>query len=1257
MPQTFSDVVVAQEEIAGRIKNCITNTDKLGAAKLSAVVLKKRIELLESYWRNFTVNHNALRPMPDYAASNYRKRGLYDEVEEAYIQNSSELVERLENLKPAASDVQRLQYLKASLTGAAAKVIARTSLTDANYSTAWAALERRYGGIRVLTTAHLGRLLDCPAVKRASTEELTRVLDEFCQARDALAALKKPVDTWDDWFVTLLVRKLDSTTRLDWEKMFPDPTIMPSFVEIRDFLESRIHALASTQEPMCSSTPTKREETRKSEQRTAMTVQMTKGPSAKASNVRKCPLCSDNHQLGHCGQFKTFSAPERKEFVYRNKLCVSCFSGTHLLAACTSSYRCMVCGGHHHTSLHEAFRKSEAPAQPSTSSDHSAGPRVRSLLVQPARDLRDDWQRFWELEEVPTSAISTPQDEACEKYFKDTHRRDQDGRYVVRLPFVATPGTDVGVPRSAAVRLLLSSERRRERDETLRQKYSEFLEEYERLGHMEFVSRHSTGGGENYLPHHAVWREKPSGNKIRVVFNGSYVSGRGSAINDYLAAGPKLQTDLWAVITRWRFHRHAFSTDIVKMFRQIKVHPEDRDWQRIVWRNDPSEEVRDFRLTTVTYGTTSAPYLASRVLLQLADDEKARFPRGAAILRANSYVDDILAGGDDIDDTEEARRQLTDILTAGGFPLDKWATNYLSSSSGLIQLLQGHQEAGALGLKWSTANDTLSLAAPKLRTATSGQPWTKRSVLSETARLFDPLGWLSPISIAAKILLQDLWLSGLSWDEPLSELFSERWKQLRFEMERTDRITVPRWIGHRAATSDSIELHGFSDASERAYSAAVFIRVPVTGARAETHLLMAKTKVAPTKPQSIPRLELCGALLLARLLRAVRDSMRPHSVTMHAWTDASVVLAWVRSHASRWKPFVAHRVAEIQRLLPDVEWRHARTDENPADLATRGISAQVLVDDDLWWSGPSWLSGPQQDWPGACDVDESEAPERRVTVTTTMARKTKSGDHPSLRAVFESPWDPLRFSSALRLVRVTAYMRRFANNARSIGTPQHGFLTATEIDEAWVSVHRMSQADDFGDELAEMEKGKIVKSTSTLVSLRPIIDRQGVLRVGGRLDHAAVSFDQRHPVIVDRQSPLAPLLIRSAHLRTLHGGVNLTRATLRLRHWIPRDKTLVKRVVKGCVTCTRLQGRTSNQQMGMLPAQRVQPARAFSVSGVDYAGPIPMLMTRARGQRTTKGYVVIFVCLCTKAVHLDVVSDLSSASFIAAFKRFVPISF
>ncbi|XP_076660052.1 uncharacterized protein LOC143363338 [Halictus rubicundus] len=832
MPQTFSDVVVAQEEIAGRIKNCITNTDKLGAAKLSAVVLQKRIELLESYWRNFTANHNAMRPMPDYAASNYRKRGLYDEVEEAYIQNSSELVERLENLKPVVSaipaeaeshecnagprlptltiekfsgdllrweefrdsfratihnskrlqDVQRIQYLKASLTGAAAKVIARTSLTDANYSTAWAALERRYGGIRVLTTAHLGRLLDCPAVKRASKEELTRVLDEFCQARDALAALKKSVDTWDDWFVTLLVRKLDSTTRLDWEKMFPDPTIMPSFLEIRDFLESRIHALASTQEPTCSSTTTKREETRKSEQRTAMTVQMTKGPSAKASNIRKCPLCSDNHQLGHCSQFKTLSAPERKEFVYRNKLCVSCFSGTHLLAACTSSYRCMVCGGHHHTSLHEAFRKSEAPAQPSTSSVNTfrsnrivllatarvqlKSPNGRSVFARalldpgseisfltddvvqalrlprrnvevhltryqeinvgtPARDLRDDWQRFWELEEVPTSAISTPQDEACEKHFQDTHRRDQEGRYVVRLPFVATPGTDVGVPRSAAVRLLLSSERRREKDETLRQKYSEFLEEYERLGHMEFVSRHSTG--------------------------------RGSTINDYLAAGPKLQTDLWAVITRWRFHRHAFSTDIVKMFRQIKVHPEDRDWQRIVWRNDTSEEVRDFRLTTVTYGTTSAPYLASRVLLQLADDEKARFPRGAAILRANSYVDDILTGGDDIDDTEEARRQLTDILTAGGFPLDK------------VTKRQEHWDSNG------AQRTTLCL----LRLRSSGLPHQVNDGPN------DPLGWLSPISIAAKILLQDLWLSGYSYSPHFGGLWEAAVKSAKRHLRRT----------------------------------------------------------------------------------------------------------------------------------------------------------------------------------------------------------------------------------------------------------------------------------------------------------------------------------------------------------------------------------------------------------------------------------------------------------------------------------------
>ncbi|XP_076301934.1 uncharacterized protein LOC143220082 [Lasioglossum baleicum] len=386
---TYAKRARVQVDLATRIGNFVVNTDKLGAAKLTTIALKKRITLLESYWRDFNENHRALSSMADFTDSDYNENAdpaeddLYEHsggtrLPTLGVQKFSGDLLQWEEFRDSfratfhnakrLRDVQRLQYLKANLTGEAAKVIARVALTDVNYATAWAALERRYGSIRALTKAHIERVLDCPVVKRATKEELTQLLDEFCQARDALAALKKPVETWDDWFVTLIVRKLDSTTRLDWQQLFPDPMTMPSFEDIRDFLESRIHALGSTAEPSGSSTTSKREESRRSEQRTAMTVQVTKKTPAKGKIIRKCLLCSEDHQLGHCGQFKVLGAQKRKNFVYQHKLCVSCFSGKHLLAECPSLFRCIVCDGHHHTALHEAFPKNETIAKPNTSS-------------------------------------------------------------------------------------------------------------------------------------------------------------------------------------------------------------------------------------------------------------------------------------------------------------------------------------------------------------------------------------------------------------------------------------------------------------------------------------------------------------------------------------------------------------------------------------------------------------------------------------------------------------------------------------------------------------------------------------------------------------------------------------------------------------------------------------------------------------------------------------------------------------------------
>lgn len=297
------------------------------------------------------------------------------------------------------------------------------------------------------------------------------------------------------------------------------------------------------------------------------------------------------------------------------------------------------------------------------------------------------------------------------------------------------------------------------------------MEEYHRLGHMELVPEGSRAALQlYYLPHHAAWKGDGENSKIRVVFNASCSSSSGVSLNDLLTPGPKLQTTLWSVLTRWRLFQIAFSTDIVKMSRQILVHPSDRDWQRILWRSDPSYSLDTHRLTTVTYRTAPAPYLTLRVLLQLALDEGERYPLGARVFLHHSYVDDLLAGGHDLESAKAVQQQLIEILKAGGFSLSKWASSHLALDPQVSErdkLFLDPDSHGALGLVWTPTSDTLSIRGPALLQVQLDHCWTKRKVLSELARFFDPMGWLAPVLVRGKILMQDLWLCGVAWDEPI----------------------------------------------------------------------------------------------------------------------------------------------------------------------------------------------------------------------------------------------------------------------------------------------------------------------------------------------------------------------------------------------------------------------------------------------------------------------------------------------------------
>ncbi|GAB1869104.1 Gag-pol polyprotein [Camponotus japonicus] len=521
------------------------------------------------------------------------------------------------------------------------------------------------------------------------------------------------------------------------------------------------------------------------------------------------------------------------------------------------------------------------------------------------------------------------------------------------------------------------------------------------------------------------------------------------------------------------------------MFRQILVHPEDRRFQGILWRSNVTDKIREYQLNTVTYGLACAPFLAVRTLRQLATDEEARGPSGALALQRDCYVDDIITGADTLQNAITLQYELRELCMAGGFPLRKWAANDEEILTGIPsehRLQQTHHSwegevHSTLGLRWHPARDDFSFSIqPRIAIK-----HTKRRVLAETARLFDPLGWLAPVIIRAKILIQSAWLKRLDWDTPLPAEDAQQWQLLLSEFPLLEKLRVKRWLGTSTGT-EQVEFHGFADASERGFAAVVYLRVRSADS-ISVSLLAAKSKVAPVKPVTLPRLELCAAALLANLTCHLRSSLNLLAAPVYLWTDSQVTLYWIKGHASRWKTYVANRVSLIQQRLPEAQWKHVPERENPADCASRGISPKDLLDHPIWWTGPSWLSEDSSLWPNESSrMSITSVPEKRLT---------------SLDITSENKQEPeilLRFSALHKLLRVSAWCYRWRRTTTHL---HDSTLQADELDAALLRWLRVVQKVHYAAELTAAQELRPMPHRSRLASLRPFIDVNGILRVGG----------------------------------------------------------------------------------------------------------------------------------------------------------------
>ncbi len=857
------------------------------------------------------------------------------------------------------------------------------------------------------------------------------------------------------------------------------------------------------------------------------------------------------------------------------------------------------------------------------------------------QEITESVNKYLFVEDTP-EITNTHIDECTDHFYKNYSRAD-DNKFVVRLPFKVDRNL-VAHNRNAAVAQLLRVERTI--DDKNRSRYCAFMAEYLASNHMEPVLNPTENG--YFMPHRHVLRPDSTTTSLRVVFNASS-KGKGClSLNDALMIGPSIQRHLFDILVSMRSYTIVFCADIAKMYRMVWVHPEDRSMQKILWRDNPQQPISEYQLKTVTYGTAPASFLATKCLQVLANSISSTHPVASNHIINSFYMDDLICGADTLGEAIELQQVIHSTLADAGFLLRKYASNSTALidqipeellASSLSHTLDSSPVIFVLGITWIPTEEQFRVKTT-IELLPDNLVITKRKMLSYASRIFDPLGFVDPVTITGKLIIQRLWSEGSAWDNPANRTIAQEFRNYYRDLEKLSSFTIPRFYFHKSKRYQSCQLIGFADASDKAYCAAVYMRSTLPNGKVICTLVASRTRVAPLKPVSVPRLELQAAVLLATLIDRVAQNLHIDHSNVHCFSDSTVVLCWLSKPSNSWKSYVANRVAKIISLVAFSNWFYVPTDENPADLATRGISVENFYKNTMWVQGPDFLYAENPFSTVIPSPDTHLALERR---------KVKSSF-----TTFVSTSLISRFSSYRHLIVVIGYIRRFKLKAVDKLKFDTVTLTKAEFDLAHFTAIRMVQNVYFAEDIERIKNQQPLKQKSPLLKFHPFLDDFSVLRIGGRLEKSSFSADKKHPILLPAKSHLALLFVRYVHEKYFHAGRRFLESYLAAQYWLIGGRTnLIKKVCAKCVICCRFRKETSKQLMGQLPVTRLSVSFPFAYVGVDLAGPFQGKCVGHRSLIKHKIYLAIFICLSTRAVHLELVSDLSTARFLESLQRFI----
>ena len=845
-----------------------------------------------------------------------------------------------------------------------------------------------------------------------------------------------------------------------------------------------------------------------------------------------------------------------------------------------------------------------------------------------AKTLQEDYEKLCNLDVLGLQDHPMGDQNMVHEEFKESLQRNPDGSYITCLPWkpVHPPLKDNATSAKARLGRLL---KKMERDPDSLRQYYNIIQDQINQGIVESAPDVPTGDNVFYLPHRPVIKESAETTKMRIVYDASSSeTAQAASLNDCLETGPPLQPLLHNVVVRNRLCPIGWTADVKQAFHQIWIQPKDRDVFRFFWISDlDHKDIVTLRFTRVPFGCVSSPFLLGATLQEHLNTLEQNYPETVAELRNYLYVDDVISGGTCEQEVTKVKEEAKEIFHQGGFTLHKWHCSVASleepenndSEQTYAKESLGTKtgEAKILGLKWNKLKDTLAVDFTSCKAT---QEYTKRGILRAMAKVYDPLGLVSPVMLEAKHLYRIVCEKNLPWDAHLEKEMEFIWHQWLKKLP--DEITVPRSIVSLQLPLTEVKLHGFGDASRKGCCAAIY-GVVKQGECTSQGLLASKSRIAK-KELTIPRLELVGAHMVANLLQNVRTALEGYNITgTFAWSDSTVVLCRIMSTNREWKQFVTNRIVKI-RQKENLQWKYCPTADNPADIGSRGCKAHNLGD--LWWKGPDWLAN-EADWPkGSCEPKQTKEVTDEEKVVKQLSFVAIDGEVNMIQ-------DLLNKFKLWIVIRVVAWIRKFVNNCRSKLRRSNSLVTQ-ETQEAEKCIVKISQ----NAKMLENDYEDISKR----LGLTP--DVEGILRCRGRVTG-------EYPVYIPTNSKLARLIIEDAHERTLHGGVTSTMAKIRESRWIERLRRSVKSIINKCYKCLRYRAKPfAAPPTAPLPEFRTQGDRAFQTVGVDFAGPFEYKVSK---NKQGKAYVALYTCATSRAVHLHLLPDMTADEFKRSLGEFI----